>query len=77
MLLREVIIQEKGLNCMISHNFLHSSFRNLICSLKCIMQLLFLFVFWTCLLLLLLKVGLFFFFPSPLREQVIETLFSF
>lgn len=71
MLLREMIDQKEVPNCMITRCFLHCSFRNLICSVNCTMQLVFLFVFGSCLSLLLLK----HFFA--LRKQVVEMLFSF
>jgi len=44
MLVKEMT-DEKGLNYVITHNFLHFSFGNLICFLNCVMQLVFLFVF--------------------------------
>lgn len=40
--------QKEGLNCVIAHTLLHFSCRNLICSLSCVVQLLFLSLSFSC-----------------------------
>lgn len=46
--LRETTGQKEGLNCVVVHNLLHFSSRNLICSLSCAIQLLFLSLSFSC-----------------------------
>lgn len=46
--LEETTDPKEGLNCVVAHNLLHFSSRNLICSLSCAKQLLFLSLSFSC-----------------------------